>query len=350
MKKTILTLIKTVLPLGIGVYLFWLFFSSMSEEHINSFKKALREANYFWVIVAMFLEFISLWARAARWKYMLEPMGYTTPWKHRYHAMMIGYLVNYTIPRAGEPTRSAMLFRSDGVPFAKSFGTILAERAVDVLMLGLIVGLTALVGYGDIMQIIERIETELGGKETSTQGFGTKQIIYIVIGVLFLLGAIAFFASKKIREKLIEFTKGIMNGVFSIFKTKNPGGFILYTFVIWICWILMFVLPFYSLSETSNVPMTGMLIGFVLGTLGMSFTNGGIGVYPLLVGLVVSFYLQADYPTEARGIGNALGMIIWLGNTFIMILLGLISLALLPNNYSKNEDPTREPESENSNA
>ena len=45
LKKTILTLVKTLLPLGIGVYLFWLFFSSMSEEHIASFKKALKEAN-----------------------------------------------------------------------------------------------------------------------------------------------------------------------------------------------------------------------------------------------------------------------------------------------------------------
>lgn len=338
MKKAILTLVKTVLPLGIGVYLFWLFFSSMSEEHINSFKKALREANYFWVFLAMILEFISLWARAARWKYMLEPMGYTTPWKHRYHAMMIGYLVNYTIPRAGEPTRSAMLFRSDGVPFAKSFGTILAERAVDVIMLGLVVGITMLIGYNDLISILGEIEHQLGGDAPASDGIGIKQIVYAVIGSIILLGAAAFFLSKKFREKIIEFTKGIMNGVFAIFKTKNPGGFVAYTFIIWICWVLMFIVPFYSLSETSNVSLTGMLIGFVVGTLGMSFTNGGIGVYPLVVGLVVAFYLQGDYPTEARGLGNALGMIIWLGNTAIMILLGLISLALLSKNYSKNDD------------
>ncbi len=343
LKKTTLTLVKTVLPLLIGIYLFWLFFSSMSEEHISSFKKALREANYFWVFLAMILEFISLWARAARWKYMLEPMGYSTPWKHRYHAMMIGYLVNYTIPRAGEPTRSAMLFRSDGVPFGKSFGTILAERAVDVLMLGLIVGITMLIGYDDLMAILNEIETQLGGSKTdATGGIGIKQIIYIVIACLVIAVTLVYFLSKKFREKLTKFIKEILNGVFAIFKTKNPGGFILYTFVIWICWVLMFIIPFYALKETSNVAFTGMLIGFVVGTLGMSFTNGGIGVYPLVVGLVVSFYLKADYPTEARGLGNALGMIIWLGNTFIMILLGLISLALLPKNYSNNDDTTRE--------
>ncbi len=342
MKKTILTLIKTILPLGIGIYLFWLFFSSMSEEHINSFKKALKEANYFWVFLAMVLEFISLWSRAVRWKYMLEPMGYQSPWKHRYHAMMIGYLANYTLPRAGEPTRAAMLFRSDGIPFAKSFGTIIAERAVDVLMLGLVVCITMLIGYNDLMAIFGEIEHQLGGDAPASEGIGAKQIIYAVIVSIFLLGGAAFVFSRKFREKITQFAKGIINGIFAVFRTKNPGAFIVHTFIIWICWVLMFAVPFYSLSETSNVPFTGMLIGFVVGSVGMSFTNGGIGVYPLLVGLVVSFYLKGDYPAEAKGLGNALGMIIWLGNTAIMILLGLISLALLPNNYSKNDDTTRE--------
>jgi uncharacterized membrane protein YbhN (UPF0104 family) len=344
LKKTIITLVKTVLPLAIGIYLFWLFFSSMSQEHINSFKKALREANYFWVFLAMVLEFISLWSRAVRWNYMLEPMGYKAPWKHRYHAMMIGYLANYTIPRAGEPTRAAMLFRSDGIPFAKSFGTIIAERAVDVLMLGLVTSIAMLIGYNDLMSIFTEIEHQLGGSQTVTaeDGISLKHILYAVGGCIVLLGLMAYFFSKKIREKLTHFIKGILNGVFAIFKTKNPWGFIFHTFIIWICWILMFIVPFYSLSETSNVPFTGMLIGFVIGSVGMSFTNGGIGVYPLLVGLVVSFYLQGDYPTEAKGLGNALGMIIWLGNTAIMILLGLISLALLPKNYTNQDDTSRE--------
>lgn len=343
MKKAILTFVKTILPLAIGIYLFWLFFSSMSDEHINSFKKALREANYFWVILACLLEFVSLWSRAARWKYMLEPLGYQTPWKHRYHAMMIGYLINYTIPRAGEPGRAAMLFRSDGVPFAKSFGTIIAERAVDVIMLGLFCCLALLIGYNDLMSILTDIETQLGGGETAQEsGFGIKQIVYLVVGIGFLSGLLLFYFHKGFRAKLIDFIKGILNGVFAIFKTKNPGGFIFHTFLIWACWVLMFIVPFFALKETSDVPFTGMLIGFIAGSIGMSFTNGGIGVYPLIVGLVVSFYLQDDYPADARGIGNALGMIIWISNTALMIILGLISLTLLPKNYANNDDSSRE--------
>lgn len=341
MKQTILTLIKTILPLGVGIYLFWLFFSKMSDEHIASFYKAIREANYFWVVVAMFLEFVSLWSRAERWKYMLEPMGYSTPWKNRYHSMMIGYLANYTLPRAGEPTRSAMLFRSNGVPFAKSFGTIIAERAVDVLMLGAVFGFTLLISSSDLSNIFAQIETNFSGTDAASDGISLKIIINSVLLLIAATIAILFFFHPTFKKKLIEFVNGVLNGAFSIFKTDRPFAFIAHTILIWLCWILMFIIPFYSLKETSNVPFSGMMIGFIVGTLGMSFTNGGIGIYPLVVGYVVSLYLQQDYPQEAQGIGNALGMIIWLGNTFIMILLGLISLILLPKKYGTKDDTSR---------
>ena len=70
------------------------------------------------------------------------------------------------------------------------------------------------------------------------------------------------------------------------------------------------------------------------------FTNGGIGIYPLLVGLVVASLIGKDYPADARAIGNALGMLIWITQTLLMIVLGLISLALLPKNFSKENEPT----------
>ena len=73
-KKTILTLVKTVVPLLLGVYLIWVFFAGMTGDAKLLFYKAIREANYFWIVISMILGFIAFISRAYRWKYVLEPL------------------------------------------------------------------------------------------------------------------------------------------------------------------------------------------------------------------------------------------------------------------------------------
>jgi len=336
LKKTVLTLVKTVLPLLLGVYLFWVFFSGMDPKAKELFYQALLEANYFWIILSLMLGFAAYLSRAWRWGYVLEPLGYQTPFWHRYHAILIGYIVNLTIPRAGEASRSAMLYRSDGVPFSSSFGTIIAERAVDLVMLGLVALVTAMLGWGDFVTIKEQIQSQFGNAvSTDKGGFPWKYLIYGIVlsgGVLF---AYLVLFKEGFRQKFKDFVSGVLKGVFSIFTCGKPLAYLFHTFLIWLSYILMFALPFYSLDQTADVPFAGILLGFIAGSLGITFTNGGIGTYPLLVGMVVTFYLQKDHPTDAQAVGNALGLLIWATQTILMILLGLISLWLLPKNYTE---------------
>src|SRR5690606_33918179 len=111
------------------------------------------------------------------------------------------------------------------------------------------------------------------------------------------------------------------------FRTKYKLHFIGHTLFIWIMYILMFSVCFYSVEETSMLGPDAMLAGFVAGTFGIVLVQGGIGVYPALVGLIVSVYLD---PT-ASGIlpeALALGWIIWTSQTILMITLGLISVGI----------------------
>lgn len=308
----------------------------MSEKSLNYFYKALQEANYLWILLALFLSFFAYSIRAYRWKYSLEPLGYKTSFWNRYHAMMIGYLINLTIPRAGEATRAAMLYRSDGVPFSKSFGTIIAERVIDLFMLASISFLALFFTYDDFIEIFNQIKASFNKQTSSEEGQILKFIIYgfLIISGLFVGYLIIF--NKKIKQKLFEFIKGIFDGVFSLFKTKNPSSYILCTLLIWLLYIVYFAVAFLSLKETQNFPFEGIMLAFIAGSLGISFTNGGIGAFPLLVALVVVFYLGKDNP-NALAIGNALGMLIWVSQTLLLIILGLISLIILPKNYSQTD-------------
>lgn len=333
MKKAAGIILKTVLPLALGVYLIWFFFDSMTPEVRKYFYKALREANYFWVFLSLLLSFLALLSRAYRWKYLLEPLGYKTSFWNRYHAIMIGYIVNLTIPRAGEASRAAMLYRSDGVPFSKSFGTILAERVFDLIMLFSVALLASVVGAGDFWKIKGLIEANFSSSPESAAKL--QWIKWGIIALMILAFAIVFLVGK-IRNKVIGFVKGLFVGVLSVFKTRHPFSFIGHTLFIWVLYVVYFAICFFALPETSGVPPTGMLLAFLAGSLGITLTNGGIGVFPLVVGLVIDYYLKDQYGDQAWGIGCALGAIIWSSQTLLLIVLGALSFFLLPKNYSKD--------------
>jgi uncharacterized protein (TIRG00374 family) len=165
----------------------------MSQESYSYFKKALGEANYFWIILALILSFFAYLSRAYRWKYMLESLGHKTSFWNRYHAMMVGYLVNLTIPRAGEATRAVMLYRSNEVPFSKGFGTIIAERAVDFIMLLLVCLFTFSLAYNDFETIFHQIQTQFNDSSNTENGQLIKFIIYLALGFLFKLASLNCF-------------------------------------------------------------------------------------------------------------------------------------------------------------
>lgn len=114
--------------------------SKLTEQDIQSAKNAFQTANYGWILLSLALGLLSHFSRAYRWKFMLEPMGYAPKFGNSCMAVLIGYLVNLGIPRAGEVSRAASLTKYEGIPFEKTFGTIVAERVADVLMLMLFVG------------------------------------------------------------------------------------------------------------------------------------------------------------------------------------------------------------------
>jgi glycosyltransferase 2 family protein len=304
----------------------------MDEEAKAYFYKAIRETNYFWIIISLILSFFAFAVRAYRWKYVLEPLGFKTKFWNRYHALMIGYVVNLTIPRAGEASRSAMLYRSDGIPFSKSFGTIVAERAVDLCMLTSVSLLTAYFNYNDFNVIFTEIQSTFSNSETD--GFPWKIVLYGVFGLGFITLIFLMIFNQKWKTKLLSFVKDVFQGVFSIFNCKNPWAYIGFTLLIWVLYISYFGISFLSIEDTKDFPLSGIMLAFIAGSLGITFTNGGIGAFPILIGLVVNFVLSDSNP-NAHAVGNALGMIIWSSQTLLVIILGLISLLLLPKNFEK---------------
>lgn len=328
MKKILTTILKIGIPLGLGVYLVWYFFSTLTPEQKDQIADAVVQANYWWVLFAIVPAVLSHVSRAYRWKYTLDPLGYKPDFANSFFSVMIGYLVNLAIPRLGEISRCGFMNRYDKIPFEKLIGTVIAERIADIIILLTTITVTVLIQYNLISDFVNELLADKFGNISGT-------FILLVLTGLVVAGFLGLYMVYKIKWKnallikIQDIIQGIISGVASILTMKNKGWFLAHTFFIWAMYFFMLYLNFFALEETSTISFGAALTAFTVGGLAMALTNGGIGAYPLAIQAALTLYGF----TETAG--AALGWIMWIAQTVLIIVLGAGSMLLMPiyNNY-----------------
>ena len=331
MKKGLIAGLKVLVPLALGIGLVVYFYDKLSEQQRADLFTAFRSADPIWLVLSVFFGWCSHLSRAWRWRYLIGHLGYRSSYWNSYHAVMTGYFMNMVLPRAGEASRAIMLYRAEGVPFEKGFGTILAERAVDMIILLTIAALTLALQLEMFDLFKERIDSFRAAEPGEDTGGGAMTIITITTIVLILLVGLWFIITRPaIRLKLRSAARGFLDGLRSVIRTEQKGLFILHTVLIWGLYVTMFWVGFFALPSTAAVPFSGVMAGFIAGSVGIVLVQGGIGAYPAFVALIVSVYMGAP---EGGGIINpdalAMGWLLWAAQTLMIIVLGGISLLLI---------------------
>lgn len=303
-------IIKIIIPLLFGGGLIWYLFTIIPPKTLLEYFK---NANYWWISLGLLFGILSHLSRAYRWKFMLEPMGYTPRFINSALAVLIGYFVNLAIPRAGEVSRASVMANYENIPFEKGFGTIVAERIADLIMMFLIIGVTLLIQFDFILQLVkEKLDP-----------------VKIIIGLaVCLIGGFFFYkyvrkSTKGLGLKIKNFIKSLVEGVTSIFRMKNKWPFIFHTVFIWAMYVLMFWATIPAI-EGLQVPFGGILVGFIAGGFSIAATNGGIGLYPLAVAGAFTLFGVPEEPS------TAFGSVMWAAQTAMVILFGGLSFLLLP--------------------
>ena len=139
MRKYIVNFLKLAISLGIGIGIVYLFVGKMSDSEKQEVIADIKRANYLWVIMPVVLGLISNYFRTQRWRLLLRPLGYNPSLFNTFFSVMIMYFLNLFFPRLGEVSRCGVLSRYENVPMDKAIGTMVLERLVDVLCLGIIV-------------------------------------------------------------------------------------------------------------------------------------------------------------------------------------------------------------------
>jgi uncharacterized protein (TIRG00374 family) len=302
--------LKIIIPLLFGGGLIWYLFTIIPPKTLLEYFK---NANYWWISLGLFFGILSHLSRAYRWKFMLKPMGYTPRFINSALAVLIGYFVNLAIPRAGEVSRASVMANYENIPFEKGFGTIVAERIADLIMMFLIIGVTLLIQFDFILQLVkEKLDP-----------------VKIIIGLaVCLIGGFFFYkyvrkSTKGVGLKIKNFIKSLVEGVTSIFRMKNKWPFIFHTVFIWAMYVLMFWATIPAI-EGLQVPFGGILVGFIAGGFSIAATNGGIGLYPLAVAGAFTLFGVPEEPS------TAFGSVMWAAQTAMVILFGGLSFLLLP--------------------
>lgn len=277
-------------------------------------KSYFGSADYFYVALSLLFMKISHASRAYRWKYSLQYLGYQSSFWNNFMAISVGYLLNLTVPRSGEISRAVVLQKYDKIPFDKGFGTIIAERIIDLIFLLFFVTLALVLQYRYLMEFL-------------TEHIPLTKLL-VLFGVLIIAATVGLYLIYTSQWKLFVFIRekiaGLVEGLLSIFKMPYRIPFLIHTLIIWISFVLTFYFGTKVLPETASISLGVTMVAFVVGSLAISFTNGGIGAFPLLIAKILALY------GISLTAGTAFGWILWTSQTVLVLFLGGVSFLLLP--------------------
>lgn len=327
MKKTLSQILKVAGFLALGMVLLYFAFRGIAFDELG---KTLREANFWWIGLSLLFAFLSFFSRARRWVLLIEPLGFKPTFKNTYHSLMVGYLSNFALPRLGEVTRCVTLGNREKIPVDSLIGTVIIERVIDLAMLMLIL-LFLLFSWMEKFGAFfhNNIFDPLRLKVSAA--FGGMFIFWLLIfGAMGLILLLLFMFRKPLGRikpviKIVDFLKGILDGLKSIYKMKRKWEFIIHSFLIWFLYILMTWVIVFAMEETSSLTLIDGIFLLVIGGLGMSApVTAGFGAFHWITsrGLVFVYGLTLEQ-------GGAYAILAHEPNSLFTVILGTISYILL---------------------
>ncbi len=328
MKKKIILALKFIFFLGLGILILWWFQRKLTPVEKKDILDSFHSANYLWVFISIIPGIVSHLSRSMRWRMLLRPMGYHPKLKTTFAAVMIGYFANLALPRLGEVMRCGILNKYENIPVNKSFGTVITERTVDMLiflMLFLITFALEFEKLKDYVYINFWIFFADKFNNINVTGLFFLSIVFILALIIILF----FIFRKRIAKsplfvRIMVFIMGFVEGLKSLAKVEKPWLFVFHSLFIWFNYFLMVYFIFFCFSETIHLTPDVAMAVLIMGSIGIMIVQGGIGIYPVIVSKTMIIF------GVSKTVGYAMGWIAWTSQTVIIILLGLASLVILP--------------------
>ena len=320
-KKIFKKVLQVVFPLLLGAFILFWVYRDFSFQRV--WEVLTGGMNYGWILVSLVFGVFANLFRGWRWKLALEPLGESPKAANCVYAIFISYASNLVIPRVGEVTRCGVLSKYDGVSFSKSLGTVVSERMIDTLCVGLITGLTLLLQ----MPVFANFFAETGTNVDRYAEVLTSAHFYLIVVCVLAALVLVFFLVRNIAlfAKVKGILQNVWQGIVALKDIKQIPLYIIYTVGIWVCYFLEFYLAFYAFGFSAHLGVSAGLVMFVVGTLAVIVpTPNGAGPWHFAVMTMMVLY---GVGKEDAGI---FALLVHGIQTFLLILLGIYGLSALP--------------------
>jgi uncharacterized membrane protein YbhN (UPF0104 family) len=325
MVRKLVSLFQYVLFFGLGIFLVWWSLQKIDEKGWSEIRAAFATTRYTYILPACLALLVSHYSRAIRWKMLMEPLGYTPKMSNTYIAVLIGYLANLALPRLGEVLKCTMLARYEKIAPEKLIGTIVAERAFDLICLMLIIAI-AFFAQMDVIgaYMMATLRENVASRASGHLNYLIGGIILFALMLWLTTYILRKFAHLSFMKKISAVLNGIWHGLTSIRFIKNKGAFLAHSLFIWGMYLVSIQMGMYALKETEQYGLIPSLSVLATGSIAMILTPSGIGAYPLFLQETMSLYGVRD------SIGIAFGWLLWTVQFFQVLIAGFIGISLLP--------------------
>lgn len=309
---------RMALFLGIGCFFIYWFLLKLDGEQKRAIWQSFLEADWMWVAVCVLCSLLSHLLRALRWQLLFKPIGYHPGLNNTFGSVIVAYLGNLAFPRAGEVMRCATLRSSERIPVEKSLGTVVTERIIDLVAFALVIVIGMFAMFG---QAKDWLYDTLSQKLSSLPNM-TMIVCTLVALAIIILALYKFFWKRLLHigifQKINNLSLGVIDGVKSVFHmgAKNTLLFLIYSVTIYLLYILGGLVIFHAFSETSWLSFRAAFVVYLFGSVGMTFSQGGIGVYPVLVQMALAIY------GISMEVGTACGWLLWGAQQATVIAVG----------------------------
>ncbi|NUN69669.1 MAG: flippase-like domain-containing protein [Bacteroidetes bacterium] len=247
-------ILRVAASLAVTAFFLWLAFR---ERDMSGLLQTLAQKPLLWLAGLFLLQAFSHLLRAVRWRYLMQPVSKDVPVHSAFAALMIGFMINGLVPRAGEVARSFVLGRKVKAPTAAVLSTVILERMLDFVSFASVLCVVAVLNIRPLEEWFH-IPHE------------ARWVLYLlVVGLLllfvtlFLRSSIIFAFLKRLvplfparhRQRIEDLLANFLKGFEASTMGKNYGAIALLTFSIWFTYIVLLYLPF-RIFDMQHLTMT----------------------------------------------------------------------------------------------